>query len=140
MDEAKAKQYSAATLAFLGDAAFTLFVRDRLVREHDEKSGGLHKKASGYVCAKAQATAYDGLASELTPEEADVARRARNCHTASKAKNAAVSDYRKATALEGLFGYLKLVGRTDRLETLMERATEIIDGAAETASGEKKEI
>lgn len=127
MDKTTAKQYNAATLAFLGDAVFTQFVREMLVRDHDEKSGGLHKMASSYVCAHAQSVAYDAIMPLLTDEEADVARRARNCHTVSRAKNAIVGDYRRATALEGLFGYLKLIGETDRLAELMSAAVAAID-------------
>ena len=129
MEKTTAKQYNAATLAFLGDAVFTQYVREMLVRGHDEKSGGLHKMASAYVCAHAQSVAYDAILPMLGEEEADVARRARNCHTVSRAKNAVVGDYRRATALEGLFGYLKLVGENDRLEELMRAAVIAIDEA-----------
>ena len=127
MDKATAKQYNAATLAFLGDAVFTQYVRETLVRDHDEKSGGLHKIASSYVCAHAQSVAYEAILPSLTDEEADVARRARNCHTSSRAKNAIVGDYRRATALEGLFGYLKLIGDDARLNDLMAVAVRAID-------------
>lgn len=127
MEKATAKQYNAATLAFLGDAVYTQYVREMLVRGHDEKSGGLHKLASSYVCAHAQSVAYDAILPMLTDEESDVARRARNCHTSSRAKNAIVGDYRRATALEGLFGYLKLIGEDERLNELMAIAVKSID-------------
>lgn len=56
----------------------------------------------------------------LTEEEADIARRCRNTHTPAKAKNASMSDYKRATALEGVLGYLYLSGNEDRLKELSE--------------------
>ena len=70
---------------------------------------------------------YYGLECIVSDEEADVARRARNCHTSSRAKNAIVGDYRRATALEGLFGYMKLIGEDARLNELMAVAVRAID-------------
>ena len=70
----------------------------------------------------------EGLAPLLTDEEKEVARRCRNCHNPSHAKNAALSDYKKATALEGVLGYLKLTDQTERLNELMRKCMEILDG------------
>ena len=60
----------------------------------------------------------------LTDEEKDVVRRGRNCHTPSKAKNAGLMDYKRATALEALFGWLYLCGRHERLQELEKRCVE----------------
>ena len=128
MESKDAIQLNSLTLAFLGDAVFTLFVREKLVTEHDCKSGRLHKLASDYVCAAAQAKMLEDLAPLLTDEEKEVARRCRNCHNPSHAKNAALSDYKKATALEGVLGYLKLTGHKERLNELMRKCMEILDG------------
>ncbi len=127
MERKDANQISALSLAFLGDAVFTLYIRDYLVNNNDGKSGLLHLEASKYVCAKAQAKMYETLLGELTEEESEIARRCRNAHNTSKAKNAGLSDYKKATALEGLLGYLKLVGDEERLNYLMEKCKQIID-------------
>ena len=124
MDKTTAKQYNAATLAFLGDAVFTQFVREMLVRDHDEKSGGLHKMASSYVCAHAQSVAYDAVMPLLTDEEADVARRARNCHNNTPAKNATLEQYKKATGLEAVLGFLYVSGDAGRILELLNAAYE----------------
>ena len=126
MDRKDANQISALSLAFLGDAVFTLYIRDYLVNNNDGKSGLLHLEASKFVCAKAQAKMFESISSELTEEESDIAKRCRNAHNTSKAKNAGLSDYKRATALEGLFGYLKLVGEEERLNYLMAKCKEII--------------
>ena len=128
MKSKDAIQLNSLTLAFLGDAVFTLFVREKLVTKFDCKSGRLHKLASDYVCAAAQAHMLEGITAFLTDEEREVARRCRNCHNPSHAKNAALSDYKKATALEGVLGYLRLTDKNDRLNELMQKCMDIIDG------------
>jgi RNase3 domain protein len=127
MEAKYAIQLNPLSLAFLGDAAFTLYVRERLINEHDGKSGYLHGLASRLVCAAAQAKMLDALSPSFTDEESEIARRSRNSHNTSKAKNAGLSDYKKATALEGVFGFLRITGRIERLEELMKRGVDIIE-------------
>lgn len=69
----------------------------------------------------------DALSPSFTDEESEIARRSRNSHNTSKAKNAGLSDYKKATALEGVFGFLRITGRIERLEELMKRGVDIIE-------------
>jgi ribonuclease-3 family protein len=72
------------------------------------------------VNAKAQAEAYDRILPELTEEEKDVLRRGRNAHPATVAKHASVGDYRKATGLEALIGFLYMDGQTERMMELIK--------------------
>lgn len=127
MTEAEARQLNPVSLAFLGDAVYTLFVRERLVRQFDLRSGGLHVMAAKYVCAAAQAEAYERLRGGFTPDEADISRRARNAHPGSHPRNAEIADYRKATAFEAVLGYLRLLGREERLASLMLAGMETVD-------------
>ena len=64
----------------------------------------------------------DALSGELTEEETDIARRARNAHNNTVAKNATVLDYKKATAFEAVLGYLSLSRQTDRLDYILQKA------------------
>lgn len=104
-------------LAYLGDAIFELYVRARLVA-----SGGrmkdLHRRAIATVCAHAQAASLTRIEGLLTPDEADVVRRARNTRQ-TPTKNADAREYRRATGFEALLGYLALMGRQERLEELL---------------------
>ena len=127
MEENKANQLNPLSLAFVGDAVFTLFVRTKLAVEHDNKAGALHSMANRYVKATAQAKIEDELAPLFTQRESDVARRARNHHNSTKAKNATLADYKKATAFEAVLGYLTLTGQNERAKEFMEKAIEIID-------------
>jgi ribonuclease-3 family protein len=81
----------------------------------------MHRQAIRLVCAKAQAAALVRIQDELTAEEADVVRRARNVHQ-SPPKNADPADYQKATGLEALIGYLYAAGREERLGELLKKA------------------
>ncbi len=111
-----------ATLAFIGDAVYTLYIRRRIAEATDFPSGTLHLVASKFVNAKAQARVFDALceSNSLTAEETDVARRAKNAHLHSRAKAATSEDYHKATALEAVLGYLSLSGDEKRVNTLLE--------------------
>lgn len=111
-------------LAFLGDAEFTRYVRFRLVRESDRKAGELTRTANKLVSAVYQSYYLTELAETLTEQEADVARRARNAHTPAHAKNAGLADYKRATALEAVFGWLSLQD-DPRLQMLMEKCYEL---------------
>lgn len=106
-------------LAYVGDAVFELFVRQYLVSKDNLKSDHLHRKATKLVSARAQRLILERWEHVLTEEEADVVRRGRNAKSGSPPKNAEVQDYRQATALECLVGYLYYEQRIERLNELL---------------------
>ena len=118
----RAKSYTPVGLAFIGDAVYTLYVRDYMLARSDRPVGTLHTEASRFVNARAQAAVFDAIvgSGELTDDEADVARRAKNAHLHSRTKAASVTDYHKATALEAVLGYVHLSGDVDRERHLLE--------------------
>ena len=109
---------SSLGLAHLGDAVYELMVRSWLCLHGKATNKGLHKAAITYVSAPAQAQLCQRFLPLLTEEEQDVFRRGRNSHTAAVPKGASIGEYHTATALEALFGWLYLNGRTDRLNEL----------------------
>ncbi len=111
------KQLSPLTLAFLGDAAFSLFVRERLVCLANCPVKKLHQNAVEQVCCQAQARFMQVLLPVLTEEELAVFKRGRNAGS-SVPKNAEPADYHAATGFEAMFGYLYLQGEIDRLREL----------------------
>jgi len=113
---------STLNLAFIGDAVFTLFIRDHLVKSFDTKSGDLTKRCAKYCCAGYQSKLYEKLKEVITQDEMELMKRVRNCKTNQKAKNASLSDYRRATAVEGLIGWLYLRGERERLKELLDLA------------------
>ena len=119
MEKAAARQMSPLALAFLGDAVFGLYVRKKILLQGNAPAQQLHRKAVEYVCARAQSKAVEEIAGLLTPDEESVYRRGRNAHSRPP-KNADAADYRRATGLEALFGYLHLCGETDRARELFQ--------------------
>jgi len=104
-----------AELAYLGDAVFELLVREMLLRQA-VPFRQINRRAKAFVSAQAQAEMYHRLYPQLSAEEQAVMKRGRNLHSASRSKNAGVTEYRHATGLEALFGYLRQRGDTARVE------------------------
>jgi ribonuclease-3 family protein len=113
---------SPVVLAYIGDAVFEIYVRQRLVASFNRKPHELHRAATSYVSAAAQAKLLQRWMPLLTEEEADVVRRGRNTKSGQPPKNADPADYRHATALECLVGHLYYHGQKERLEQLVEIA------------------
>jgi ribonuclease-3 family protein len=107
--------YSPLGLAWLGDAVFELLVRAKTASGGNLPVNELSLAARGYSNAAAQSAFYSVLEPHLTEEEAAVLKRGRNAKSYTRAKNAGIMDYRRATGVESLFGYLLLKGRTARL-------------------------
>ena len=108
---------SPASLAFIGDAVYSLLVREALVKSVDLKPSALHERSVSLVNAAAQAKAAKLLLPVLTTEETEFYRRGRNTHVTAP-KTASSADYHSATGLETLFGFLYLSGRHNRLTEL----------------------
>ncbi|MDR2898933.1 MAG: hypothetical protein LBU94_01310, partial [Clostridiales bacterium] len=111
---------SPLTLAYMGDAVFEILVRTMLVADGKKSPNDYHKLAKFFVRAGSQSDMYHKLEAVLTEEEISVMRRGRNAKSYTKAKNATVSDYRHATGLESLFGYVYLKGDTQRIIELFD--------------------
>ena len=121
------KTYNSIALAFLGDAVYERFIRERIVRHGSVGADKMHREAVRYVKAAAQEHALRVMADSLTEDEADVVRRARNHKITSKPKNADPLTYKMATAFEALLGYLYLDGQDERLAEIMEQAAIIVE-------------
>lgn len=109
---------SSLALAHLGDSVFELMVRSWLCTRGPSNVKKLHKATVGYVAAPAQAAMAPKILPLLTQEEADVFRRGRNTAPHSVPRAASREEYQTATAVEALFGYLYLQGKTERLNAL----------------------
>lgn len=127
MDRREAKQYSPLALAYLGDAVYERLVRKMLVKSANMSAGKLHKKGVHLVNAHYQANCAKVLESSLTEEESDILRRGRNAKSLTVPKNADVIEYKLATGLEALFGYLELIGDKDRIEEIFIMCMDIDD-------------
>lgn len=121
------REYNATSLAYMGDAVMSLYVRELLLSKGYQKPKVLQQESIRYVSAKAQAAFVKALQEQafFTDEEWKIILRGRNTHTKSKAKNADVMEYRYATGLEALFGYLYLTKQEERLHLLWEQIKQL---------------
>lgn len=124
LEEQDIRTYSPLTLAYIGDAIFELVVRTVLVDRKNAQPEKLHKAATKIVKAETQALMIEALKEDLTEEELVIFKRGRNAKSATKAKNATMSEYRRATGFEALMGYLYLKGEIERMIELIHKGVE----------------
>lgn len=124
LEEQDIKTYSPLTLAYIGDAIFELVVRTVLVERKNMQPEKLHKAAIKIVKAETQSNLIEALKEELTEEELKIYKRGRNAKAVTRAKNATMSDYRRATGFEALMGYLYLKGDLERMLRLISLGIE----------------
>ena len=120
LPEVKVKQNSPLTLAYIGDAAYELVVRTVLVSRANTQVNKLHHAASNLVKAETQSRMIDVLEPHFTPEEEHIYKRGRNAKSYTSAKNASITDYRRATGFEAVMGYLYLKGEFTRMLDLIK--------------------
>lgn len=119
---AEINSVSTSALAYLGDCVLELCVREYLVIQGYSSSAKLNRAALDFVRATAQAEAVKRIIPLLSEGEAAVFRRGRNIGHSSTPKSATVSEYRMATGMEALFGWLHLCGQTERIDFLFSQA------------------
>lgn len=122
-------------LAFIGDAVYEIYIRNYVMAKGFRTINSMHIETIKYVKAAAQSKAIKVLLTELSEEEANVVRRGRNANPHTVPKNADVGDYRYATGLESLCGYLYLMKRQERLDYVIEKIIGIINGEILTDGG-----
>ena len=118
-EKTEAARVNAVTLAFLGDAAYTLFVRERLVKSNTGKAADLQRAAGKVLSAKGQSVFLDKVLPLFTQEEEEVYKRGRNAKKPTKSKHASVSEYARSTGFEAVLGYLYLSGDLERIAYLL---------------------
>lgn len=119
-DGVSPRELSPLVLAYIGDAVYEVLARTRVIALGNAPVNKMNAKAKRIVNAKSQCEAYFKLEDKLTDEEAAVFRRGRNANSYTHPKNMDITDYRYASGLEALFGYLYLSGRNERITELFE--------------------
>lgn len=123
-EEVDVRSYSPLALAYIGDAVYELIIRTVVVERANRSTNELHKRTTKIVNAKTQAELIEALQEYLTEEERAVYKRGRNAKSYTMAKNATMADYRKATGMEALVGYLYLQNKMDRVLELVRLGME----------------
>ena len=118
--------YSPLVLAYIGDAVYELIIRFRVVNQGSMQVNKMHKRSAGLVKAGTQAALIRAIEDLLTAEEHAVYKRGRNAKSVTMAKHATMADYRTATGMEALVGWLFLEERFERLAELISLGLEKI--------------
>lgn len=121
------RQYSPLALAYMGDCIFDLCVREYLLKQANMPANKLHQKSKALVNATSQSKMYKELIDMVSEEEKSILKRGRNANSNTKAKNATMIDYKNATGLEALFGYLYLKGEQQRINELFKICLDIMN-------------
>ena len=119
MPESRARGMNAVTLAFIGDAVYSLYVRESLVFAADYKAATLQKLSCLRVSAKGQAKLAGEIFDKLSDAQREVFLRGRNAKKPTKSKNASVAEYNISTGFEAVLGYLYLIGDYARIDALV---------------------
>lgn len=127
MTKNQALSHNALVFAFVGDAVFSLYVRDLLASSSTKKAGELHIMASKFVRASFQAKLIDFLQASLNQDEHRIVNTSRNIKTHNIAKNSSLEEYKKATSFESLLGYLYLTHQNERLSQILEQCKNQIE-------------
>lgn len=115
----KARNISPVTLAFVGDAVYSLYVREKFVLSTDYGTAQLQKLTSSEVSAHGQSELLEKIIPLMTEEEVAIFKRGRNAKKSTKSKNASVAEYNRSTGLEAVLGYLYLTGQYSRISELL---------------------
>jgi len=126
LPEQDVRSFSPLALAYLGDSVYELVLRTCVVEKGNRQVKLMDREGSNLAKAETQARMAAALQDILTDEESAAYRRGRNTNSSSVAKHASVLDYRQATGLESLFGYLYLTGREERIFELVRKGWENI--------------
>lgn len=118
-ERVEAAQYSPLALAYIGDAAYELAIRTKVVSRADVQVNKMHRHTTQFVKAETQARMICLLEDKLTETEHAVYKRGRNAKSVTMAKNASMKDYRMATGFEALMGYLYLNREFSRMMELI---------------------
>lgn len=122
----KLNEVNTTALAYMGDAVYEQAVREYILKKGSYNVNSMHRLATDFVKASAQAKVIKTMFDELSESEQSLVRRARNRKYSTKARNADPVTYKWATAFEALVGYLYLAEYDERLEWVLARAIEII--------------
>lgn len=125
----KANECSGSTLAYLGDAVYSLLVREYLIEKGYGKAKDLQRESVRYVSAKAQAQVYHKLENEgfFTEDELEIYRRGRNFKSHSIPKNTDVQTYRSSTGIEAVIGYWHLEQNETRLRQFWDKVRTLME-------------
>ncbi len=126
MEESVVKMYSPLALAYIGDSIYDLMVKEHFVKQSNMQPEKYHKIVTSIVSANAQSAFIDSFLEQLNETELGIYRRGRNSSPHTKAKNASLENYLKATGFEAVLGFLYLSEKKERLTEIVNLSIEFV--------------
>ncbi len=126
MEESVVKMYSPLALAYIGDSIYDLMVKEHFVKQSNMQPEKYHKIVTSIVSANAQSAFIDSFLEQLNETELGIYRRGRNSSPHTKAKNASLENYLKATGFEAVLGFLYLSEQKERLTEIVNLSIEFV--------------
>ena len=117
-----------SNLSYLGDSYFELVIRKHLLNKGITNPNKIHKEATKYVSSHAHSLIVDVLINDFTPKELEIYKRGRNQKNQSRRKNVDLAEHSKSSGLEAVIGYLYLKEEKERLDFLITKSINIIEG------------
>ncbi len=124
LSKEEARLLNPVVLAFVGDAVYSLYVREKLVFAGGGKAADFQRTAAKIVSAHGQSEFLEKLIPLLNEEETEIFRRGRNAKKATKSKNASVAEYNRSTGFEAVLGFLYVTGSRERIDELLSVDTD----------------
>jgi len=126
VEESVVKMYSPLALAYIGDSIYDLMVKEHFVKQSNMQPEKYHKIVTSIVSANAQSAFIDSFLEQLNETELGIYRRGRNSSPHTKAKNASLENYLKATGFEAVLGFLYLSEQKERLTEIVNLSIEFV--------------
>lgn len=126
--EVSGADVSSLTLAYVGDSFFELTVRTEMLRRHNASAGDVNRHAKKFTNAAAQARMAELLEEYMSEAEHQIFKRGRNAKSLSAPHSCSIGEYRKATGLEALAGFLYLEGKETRARELILKGIALYEG------------
>ncbi|MFO7881374.1 MAG: ribonuclease III domain-containing protein [Kosmotogaceae bacterium] len=109
-------------LAYVGDAVYELYFRLHTLKNVQRRTFYQHQLTKNYVSAEGQSEALKEIWEQLTEEYRDIVKRGYNSKGAKRKGDD--KDYKRATGLEALVGYLFLKGKIHQLSSILHKVSQ----------------
>ncbi|MBQ3229916.1 MAG: ribonuclease III [Clostridia bacterium] len=116
------RNYSPLVLAYLGDSFYETLAREYVISDGDCIVSKTNERIKDIITAVSQSKIVSILLPELDSTETWFYKSGRNARNTHHSKSAEAVEYRRATGLEALYGYLYLAGKQDRAKELFDFA------------------
>ncbi len=127
MESERVKELNGEQLSYIGDSVYELYIRNYILNESSMSVNDLNTLATSYVKGESQARAAKDMLDFFTDDELSIYKRGKNSKFNSRPKSCSISDYKMASGLEAVLGYLFLMNQNNRIEEIMNKIIKLLE-------------